>query len=96
MEDRIQFRIEHETKNLAKKALDKKGISLSIALRTFLERLAKTERVMVTNETWLKEQIEETFSRIDSGEVTYYSEEEAEEMMNSFISTMEEEGKSIS
>lgn len=89
METRVQFRIESETKSLAKKALDKKGISLSNALRVFLERLASTEKIMNTEEIWLREQIEETFKRIESGEVRYYSEEEAEMMMSAFIAEME-------
>jgi len=86
METRIQFRIESETKSLAKKALDRKGISLSNALRAFLERLASTETVMSNDEIWLKEQIAETFERIDSGKVIYYSEEQVEEMMSDFFS----------
>ncbi|WP_187487219.1 type II toxin-antitoxin system RelB/DinJ family antitoxin [Duffyella gerundensis] len=85
METRIQFRIESETKSLAKKALDRKGISLSNALRAFLERLASTETVMSNDEIWLKEQIAETFERIDSGKVIYYSEEQVEEMMSEFF-----------
>lgn len=93
METRVQFRIELETKSLAKQALDKKGISLSNALRSFLERLASTETVMSNEETWLKAQIEETFERIDSGEVRYFSEVQAEDMMNAFISTLEKREK---
>lgn len=89
METRVQFRIEPETKALAQKALSKKGLSLSDALRAFLERLASTEKIMTKEETWLKEQIEETFLRVDSGDVQYYSEDEAEDRMNSFIANIE-------
>ena len=89
METRVQFRIESETKKMAKQALEKKGISLSDALRAFLDKLAATEKVMTKEETWLKEQIEETFSRVDKGEIRYYSEDEADERMNSFISKIE-------
>ncbi len=67
----------------------KKGISLSDALRAFLDKLAATEKVMTKEETWLKEQIEETFSRVEKGEIRYYSEDEADERMNSFISKIE-------
>ncbi|MDI8954365.1 type II toxin-antitoxin system RelB/DinJ family antitoxin, partial [Salmonella enterica subsp. enterica serovar Anatum] len=42
METRVQFRIESETKKMAKQALEKKGISLSDALRAFLDKLAAT------------------------------------------------------
>lgn len=93
METRVQFRIESETKSLAKKALDKKGISLSNALRTFLERLASTETIMRNKETWLKEQIAETFENIDSGNVSYFSEEQAEEIMATFIANHEKKEK---
>lgn len=89
METRVQFRIESETKKMAKQALEKKGISLSDALRAFLDKLAATEKVMTKEETWLKEQIEETFSRVEKGEIRYYSEDEADERMNSFISKIE-------
>ena len=83
METRVQFRIESETKKMAKQALEKKGISLSDALRAFLDKLAATEKVMT------KEEIEETFSRVEKGEIRYYSEDEADERMNSFISKIE-------
>jgi antitoxin component of RelBE/YafQ-DinJ toxin-antitoxin module len=89
VETRVQFRIEYETKSLAKKALGKKGLSLSDALRAFLEKLASTEKNMTKEETWLKEQIEETFSRVDNGDVRYFSEDEVEERMNSFIANIE-------
>lgn len=95
METRVQFRIESETKQLAKKALDKKGISLSDALRAFLDKLASTEKVMTKEETWLKEQIEDTFARVDKGEIRYYSEEEADERMNSFISKIERQHETV-
>lgn len=89
METRVQFRVESETKNLAMKALDKKGLSLSDALRSFLEKLASTEKVMSKEETWLKAQIQETFENVERGDVRYYSEEEAEDRMNSFMSALE-------
>jgi len=44
---------------------------------------------MNKQETWLKEQIEETFERIERGEVRYYSEEEAETIMDAFILSAE-------
>jgi len=93
METRVQFRVELETKSLAMKALEKKGLSLSDALRTFLEKLASTERLMTKEETWLKEQIEETFERVRCGDNIYYTEDEAEERMNSFISRIENQEK---
>jgi antitoxin component of RelBE/YafQ-DinJ toxin-antitoxin module len=95
METRVQFRIEAETKALAKKSLSKKGLSLSDALRTFLERLASTEKIMTKEDIWLKEQIEETFLRVDSGDVKYFSEDEADERMNNFISNIEHRHESV-
>lgn len=89
METRVQFRIESETKELAKQALDKKGISLSDALREFLNKLASTEKSMTKEEIWLKEQIEDTFARVNSGEIRYYTEDEADERMDRFISRIE-------
>lgn len=41
----------------------------------------------------LKEQIEETFSRVNSGDVRYFSEDEVEERMKSFISNIETDNK---
>jgi len=89
METRVQFRIESETKELAKQALDKKGISLSDALREFLNKLASTEKSMTKEEIWLKEQVEDTFARVDRGENRYFTEDEADERMNTFISKIE-------
>lgn len=48
---------------------------------------------MNKQETWLKEQIEDTFERIEKGEVRYYSEEEAETMMDAFILSVEKREK---
>lgn len=95
METRVQFRIEVETKDLAKQALDKKGISLSDALREFLTKVASTEKVMTKEETWLKEQIDETIMRVKRKEIKYYSEDEADERMKSFISKIENTQKTI-
>lgn len=89
METRVQFRVEPEIKSLAMKALEKKGISLSDALRSFLEKLASTEKLMTNEEVWLKGQIEETFARVARGDNIYYSEDEAEERMKSFILKIE-------
>lgn len=89
METRVQFRVESETKNLAMKALDKKGLSLSDALRSFLEKLASTEKVMSKEETWLRAQIEDAFESVERGDVHYYSEEEAEDRMSSFMAALE-------
>ncbi|MFS6804477.1 type II toxin-antitoxin system RelB/DinJ family antitoxin [Edwardsiella tarda] len=89
METRIQFRIEKETKKLAMQALERKGISLSDALRKFINKLAAGEKTMTKEDTWLKEQIEDTFKNIESGDVRYYSEDEANKSMQDFIDSME-------
>lgn len=91
METRVQFRIEAKTKELAMQALEKKGLSLSDALRAFLDKLASTEKIMTKEETWLKEQINESLERVDKGETHYYSEDEAEQRINSFMSKLEEQ-----
>ncbi|WP_227645952.1 hypothetical protein, partial [Klebsiella pneumoniae] len=65
----MQLRIESETKKMTKQALEKKRISRNDVLRAFLVRLAATEKVMAKEETWLKEQIEETYSRVDKGKI---------------------------
>lgn len=91
MDTRIQFRIEPEIKTLAKQALKKKGVSLSDALRSFVSTLASTEKDMTKEDTWLKEQIEDTFERVARGDNVYYSEDEAEERMNAFILKIEKQ-----
>lgn len=52
---------------------------------TRLEKLASTEKLMTNEEVWLKGQIEKTFARVARGDNIYYSEDEAEERMKSFI-----------
>lgn len=44
---------------------------------------------MPNEELWLKSQIEDTFKSIERGDVKYHSEEEAEDMMGSFIAALE-------
>ena len=46
---------------------------------------------MTKEETWLKEQINESLERVDKGETHYYSEDEAEQRINSFMSKLEEQ-----
>lgn len=87
MNTRIQFRIEVETKSLAMQALEKKGISLSTALREFIKNLAQTETNMQQSEDWLKAQISETYNSIERGEYQYYSEEDAEAMIDNLINS---------
>lgn len=93
MDTRIQFRVELDLKNMAVKALERKGISLSSALRDFIKKLASTEMNMKDEDAWLRDQIEDTYKSIDNGEYTYHSEEESEEMINAFTESLTEPQK---
>ncbi|CAI1103880.1 Uncharacterised protein [Serratia proteamaculans] len=84
MESRIQFRIEDETKRLAQKAAEAKGITLSEACRRLAEQMADEQRATEQHENWLKEKVDAAFSRLHEGSAVYLSQEQVEESMDAF------------
>jgi antitoxin component of RelBE/YafQ-DinJ toxin-antitoxin module len=77
METRIQFRIDPDTKELAQKTAQRKGITLSDACREFTERLASEQKKFESHEDWLDVQVDEAFAALDRGALKFFSEDEA-------------------
>ncbi|MFZ4833884.1 type II toxin-antitoxin system RelB/DinJ family antitoxin [Rouxiella sp. Mn2063] len=84
MESRIQFRIDNETKQLAQKAAQSKGMTLSEACRNLAEQLAEEQREAESHDAWLKNKVDAAFAQLDCGESYYLQEPQAEQLMESF------------
>ncbi|OMQ21349.1 MULTISPECIES: type II toxin-antitoxin system RelB/DinJ family antitoxin [Serratia] len=82
MESRIQFRIGNETKQLAQKAAEAKGTTLSEACRQLAEQLAAEQRITEEHENWLKGKVDAAFARLHEGSAVYLSESQAEQRMD--------------
>ncbi len=84
MESRIQFRIDNETKQLAQKAAQNKGMTLSEACRNLAEQLAEEQREAESHDEWLKNKVDAAFAQLDRGESYYLQEPQAEQSMEAF------------
>lgn len=90
MESRIQFRIENETKLLAQKAAQAKGITLSEACRQLAEQLAEEQRAAEQHENWLKQKVDAAFARLQQGTAVYLTADQAEQHMDDFKAKIRE------
>ncbi len=90
MESRIQFRIENETKRLAQKAAQAKGITLSEACRQLAEQLAEEQRAAEQHENWLKDKVDAAFARLRLGTAVYVTSDQAEQRMDDFKAKIRE------
>ena len=81
METRIQFRVAEETKHLAQQMAESQGRTLSDACRKLIEQLAEQQRKAMTHDTWLSEQINTAFKKIDSGEANFIEQQHAKSQM---------------
>lgn len=77
MDTRIQFRIDEETKRLAQLMAESQGRTLSDACRELTEGLAEEQRKTMTHDSWLTEQINAAFDKIDSGKANFIEDNEA-------------------
>lgn len=84
MDSRIQFRIEDETKRLAQKTAEAKGITLSEACRRLTEQMADEQRAVEQHENWLREKADAAFARLHEGSAVYLSQQQVEESMDAF------------
>ena len=84
MASRIQFRIEDETKRLAQKAAEAKGITLSEACRRLAEQMADEQRATEQHENWLKEKVDAAFARLHEGSAVYLDQQQVDESMDAF------------
>ena len=80
----IHFRIDEETKRLAMQAAERQRMSLTEMMRQRAEELAADERRYQNSEheSWLEQQIMDAFSRYDSGEGDFISNDEMNSHMN--------------
>jgi len=81
MDTRIQFRIDEETKRLAQLMAESQGRTLSDACRELTEGLAEEQRKTMTHDSWLTEQINAAFDKIDSGKANFIEDNEAKSEM---------------
>ena len=78
MDTRIQFRVDEETKRLAQLMAESQGRTLSDACRQLAEQLADEQRKIMSHDTWLTEQVNMAFEKIDSGNAVFLSHEQAQ------------------
>jgi antitoxin component of RelBE/YafQ-DinJ toxin-antitoxin module len=81
MDARIQFRVEDETKRLAQQMAESQGRTLSDACRELTEHLAEQQRKALSHDTWLTEQVNLAFDRLDSGDAVFIDNDSAKTQM---------------
>ena len=81
MDTRIQFRIDDETKRLAQQMAETQGRTLSDACRELTEQLAEQQRKALSHDTWLTEQVNLAFDKLDSGKAVFIDNDSAKKQM---------------
>ena len=81
MDTRIQFRVDEETKRLAQQMAESQGRTLSDACRELTEHLAEQQRQAMSHDTWLTEQVNRAFDKLDAGEAKFTDHESAKSRM---------------
>lgn len=81
MDTRIQFRIDDETKRLAQQMAESQGRTLSDACRELAEELAELQRKALSHDTWLTEQVNLAFEKLDSGDAVFVDNDSAKNQM---------------
>lgn len=81
MDTRIQFRVDEETKRLAQQMAENQGRTLSDACRELTEQLAEQQRKLTSHESWLAEQVNLAFEKLDSGKATFVDHDTAKTIM---------------
>ena len=81
MDTRIQFRIDDETKRLAQQMAESQGRTLSDACRELTEQLAEQQRKALSHDTWLTEQVNLAFDKLDSGKAVFVDNDSAKAQM---------------
>lgn len=79
----IHFRIDEEVKRLAMQAAERLKMSLTEVMRQRAEELAADQRRYQADnqDAWLEQQINEAFSRYDTGEAEFISNQEMNDRM---------------
>ena len=81
MDTRIQFRVDEETKRLAQQMAESQGRTLSDACRELTEQLAEQQRKTLSHDTWLTEQVNLAFKKLDSGKAVFVDHQSARSVM---------------
>jgi len=81
MDTRIQFRVDEETKRLAQQMAESQGRTLSDACRELTEQLADQQRKAMSHDTWLTEQVDLAFEKLDAGDTVFIEHEQASASM---------------
>jgi len=81
METRIQFRVNEETKRLAQQMAESQGRTLSDACRELAEQLAEQQRKATSHDSWLTEQVNLAFEKLDAGESEFIENNKAKARM---------------
>jgi len=84
METRIQFRIDEQTKHLAQQQAESEGRTLSDACRQLAEQLASERRKQLSQDSWLAEQVNQAFQKLESGQSEFMDNEQAKSRMEKF------------
>ncbi|MDO9478348.1 MAG: type II toxin-antitoxin system RelB/DinJ family antitoxin [Pseudohongiella sp.] len=81
MDTRIQFRVNEETKCLAQQRAESQGRTLSDACRELTEQLAEQQKLLMTQDAWLSEQISAAFEKLNAGNSEFLTNEQAKVRM---------------
>lgn len=84
METRIQFRIDEQTKHLAQQQAESEGRTLSDACRQLTEQLASERRKQLSQDSWLTEQVNQAFQKLESGQSEFTDNKQAKSRMEKF------------
>jgi len=84
METRIQFRIDEQTKQLAQQQAESEGRTLSDACRELAEQLASERQKQLSQDSWLAEQVNQAFQKLESGQSEFMDNEQAKSRMEQF------------
>lgn len=81
MDTRIQFRVDEETKRLAQQMAENQGRTLSDACRELTEQLAEQQRQLSSHESWLSDQVNRAFEKLDVGKASFIEHDTAKTIM---------------
>lgn len=81
MDTRIQFRIDEDVKKLAQQMAESQGRTISDACRELTEQLADQQRLKTSHETWLSEQVNQAFEKMEMGNSKFIAHETAKTTM---------------
>lgn len=81
MDTRIQFRVDEDVKKLAQEMAESQGRTISDACRELTEQLAEQQRKKASHDTWLTDQVNQAFLKMESGNSKFVDHETAKTSM---------------